>query len=45
MKKSNFDKHSKDPIQATTPADAAWHYTQLFMDADIKGYSQWFVGK
>jgi hypothetical protein len=45
MKKSNFDKHSNTPIQVTTHVDAERHYAQLFMDAYVKGYSQWFSGK
>jgi hypothetical protein len=45
MQNSNFDKSGKDPIQASVRADAARHHAKLFMDANIKGYSQWFVGK
>jgi hypothetical protein len=45
MRKSNFNKFGKDPAQATVRADAAHHHTRLFMDAEIKGYNQWFVGK
>jgi hypothetical protein len=45
MKKSNCDKYSNDPIQVTTCVNAARHYAQLFMNRDIKGYSQWFAGK
>jgi hypothetical protein len=45
MQKSNFNKVGDDPIQATVCADAARHHARLFMDANIKGYSQWFAGK
>ncbi len=45
MQKSNFDEFSEDPIQASARADAACHHARLFMDKDIKGYSQWFAGK
>jgi hypothetical protein len=45
MKKSDFDEYSNDPIQVMTCVDAARQYTQLFMDADAKGYSQWCIGK
>ncbi len=45
MQKSNFDKSGEDPIQASVCADAARHHAKLFMDANIKGYSQWFAGK
>ncbi len=45
MQKSNFDESSKDPIQASVHADAARHHANLFMNANIKGYSQWFAGK
>jgi hypothetical protein len=45
MKKSNFGKHSNDPIPVTTHVNAARHYAQVFIDTDIKGYSQWFAGK
>jgi hypothetical protein len=41
----NFDESGKGPIQASVCADAARHHAKLFMDANIKGYSQWFVGK
>ncbi len=45
MKKSNFVEPNINPIQATTCVDVARHYAKLFMDADMKSYSQWFVGK
>jgi hypothetical protein len=45
MCKSNFNEVNNDPIQATVRADAARHHAHLFMDAEIKAYSQWFVGK
>ena len=45
MRKSNFDKVSEDSVQATVRTDAARHHARLFMDAEIKGYSQWFARK
>jgi len=45
MCKSSFNEVGEDPVQATVCADAACHHTRLLMDAELKGYSQWFVGK
>ncbi len=45
MEKSNFNKYSDSPIQMTTCIDVARHYSQLFIDTDVKGYIQWFAGK
>jgi hypothetical protein len=45
MRKSNFVKPNKHPVQAKTRVDAARKYASIFMDVDIKGYSQWFEGK
>jgi hypothetical protein len=45
MHKSNFNKVGKDPFQATVHADASRHHARLFMDAEIKGCSQWFARK
>ncbi len=45
MQKSNFDESGEEPIQASVYTDAARHHAKLFMDANIKGYSQWFTGK
>ena len=45
MRKSNFSEASIDPIQARVRADAARKYAEVFMNADVKGYSQWFKGK
>jgi len=45
MRKSNFVEPNKHPVQAKTCVDAARKYASIFMDADIKGYSQWFEGK
>jgi hypothetical protein len=45
MQKLNFDESCKDPIQASVCTDTARHHAKLYMDANIKGYSQWFVGK
>jgi hypothetical protein len=44
-KKSNFSKAGNNPIQASTCVDAARKYAQIFLDMDVKGYSQWFAGK
>ena len=45
MKQSNFSKTGDNPIQALTHIDAARKYAQVFLDADVKGFSQWFAGK
>jgi hypothetical protein len=45
MKKLNFSKAGDNPIQASTCVNAARKYAQVFLDADIKGYSQWFAGE
>jgi hypothetical protein len=45
MRKSNFVEPNEHPVQAKTRVDAARKYASIFMDADIKGYSQWFEGK
>ncbi len=45
MKKSYFSKAGNDPIQASTCINAAGKYAQVFLDAEVKGYSQWFAGK
>jgi hypothetical protein len=45
MKKSNFTKASDDPIQASTCVNAERKYAQVFLDMDVKGYSQWFARK
>jgi len=45
MQKSNFVEPNEHPVQAKTRVDAARKYASIFLDADIKGYSQWFEGK
>jgi hypothetical protein len=45
MIKSNFVEPNSNPIQAMAHVDAARKYTSIFMNADMKGYSQWFSGK
>jgi hypothetical protein len=45
MKKSNFSEAGDNPIQALTCVNAARKYAQVFLDVDVKGYSQWFAGK
>ncbi len=45
MSKTNFIKTGNDAIQAVTRVNAAQHYARIFMDGNIKGYSQWFPGK
>jgi hypothetical protein len=45
MKKSNFVEPNDNPIQAMAYVDAARKYASIFMNSDIKGYSQWFARK
>jgi hypothetical protein len=45
MQKLNFNESGEDPVQASVRADASRHHAKLFMDTNIKGYSQWFAGK
>ena len=45
MQKSNFVEPDDDPIQATTRVNAARKYALIFLQAGVKGYSQWFAGK
>ncbi len=45
MMKSNFVKPNDNPIQATACVDAMKKYASIFMNADVKGYSQWFARK
>jgi hypothetical protein len=45
MRKSNFSKPGIDPVQARTQVNAVRKYAKIFMNADVKGYSQWFPGK
>ena len=45
MPKSNFVEPDDDPIQATARVDAARKYESIFMQAGVKGYSQWYAGK
>jgi hypothetical protein len=45
MRKTNFIKMGDNAIQAAMRVNAAQHYACIFMDRDIKGYSQWFPGK
>jgi hypothetical protein len=45
MRKTNFTKQEDDNIQAKARVDAAQHHAHLFIDGDVKGYSQWFPGK
>jgi hypothetical protein len=45
MRKSNFVEPNEHPVQAKTRVDAVRKYASIFMDADIKGYSQWSEGK
>ena len=40
MQKSNFVEKGEDPIQATARVDAARKYASIFMDANVKSYSQ-----
>jgi hypothetical protein len=45
MKKSNFIKPNNNPIQVTACVNAARKYASIFMNRNVKGYSQWFAGK
>ncbi len=45
MKKMNFSEAGDDPIQASTRVEAGRKYGQVFLDTDVKGFSQWFAGK
>ena len=45
MQKSNFSEPGVNPVQARTRVNAARKYTEIFMNADMKSYSQWFPGK
>ena len=42
LKKSNFSKLGKSPIQASVRIKAAWKQATLFLSLGIKCYSQWF---
>ena len=43
--KTNFKEDILDPIEATTCIEIARHHASLFIEKDIKEYSQWFKGK
>ena len=45
VQKSNFVEPDDNPIQVTTRVDVARKYSLIFMQAGVKGYSQWFAGK
>jgi hypothetical protein len=45
MRKTNFTRQRYNDIQAKARVDVAQHHARLFMDSDVKGYSQWFPGK
>ncbi len=45
MRKTNFIGTCDVAIQAATRVNTAQHYACIFMDGNIKGYSQWFPGK
>jgi len=45
IRKTNFKEDGLDPIEATTRIEIARHHALLFIDNDIKEYSQWFEGK
>ena len=47
IRKTNFKEDGDDinRIEATVRIDIARHHASLFIDADIKEYSQWFEGK
>jgi hypothetical protein len=45
MQKTNFTKQGDDNIQAKARTNVARHHTRLFIDGNVKKYSQWFRGK
>jgi hypothetical protein len=45
LKKSNFSKLGKSPIQASVRIKAAWKQATLFLSLGIKCYTQWFKGE
>jgi hypothetical protein len=45
IRKTNFKEDILDPIEATTRIEIARHHASLFIEKDIKEYSQWFEGK
>ncbi len=45
LKKSNFFKLGKSPIQASRRIEAAQKQASLFMSLGLKSYSQWFKGE
>ena len=44
LRKSNFTKLGKSPIQASVRIEAARKFVTLMMEFGIKSYSQWFMG-
>jgi hypothetical protein len=45
LRKTNFKEDTVDPIEASTRIMIARHHAALFIESDIKEYSQWFEGK
>ncbi len=45
MRKTNFTGQGDKKIQAEARVDAAQHHACLFMDGNIKEYSQWLPKK
>ena len=45
IRKTNFKEDTLNPIKATTRISIARHHAALFIESDIKEYSQWFEGK
>ena len=45
IRKTNFKEDDLDPIEAKTRIEIARHHALLFINNDIKEYSQWFEGK
>ena len=45
IQKTNFKEDILDPIEAKTRIKIARHHASLFVEKDIKEYSQWFEGK
>ncbi len=45
IRRTNFIEQRDDDIQAKAQVVGARHHACLFMDGNVKGYSQWFPGK
>jgi hypothetical protein len=45
IRKTNFKEDILDPIEAKTRIKIARHHASVFIEKDIKEYSQWFEGE